>query len=63
MQTEKAPYLDIFRVVDRRSLLHFNLTLSMHRFTANDYVMFPEIWNEFRVLKNSDFLINHNLRK
>ena len=36
----------------------------IHRFTANDYVMFKEIWNEFRRVKtHCDFLINHNLRK
>ena len=38
--------------------------MRIHRFTANDYVMFQEIWNEFRGVKNhSDFLIYHNLRK
>ena len=36
----------------------------IHWFTANNYVMFQEIWNEFRGLKkHSDFLVNYNLRK
>ena len=36
----------------------------IHRFTANDYVMFQAIWNEYRgVKKHSDFLMNNNLRK
>ena len=37
---------------------------TIHWFTANDYVMFQEIWNEFRgVKKHSHFLMNYNLRK
>ena len=36
----------------------------IHRFNANDYVMFQAIWNEYRgVKKHSDFLMNNNLRK
>lgn len=36
----------------------------IHGFTANDYAMFQEIWDEVRdVKKHSNFLMNHNLRK
>ena len=34
-----------------------------HQFTASDYVIFQDIWNEFRGVKKHDFLMNHNLRK
>ena len=45
-----------------KSSLSFNFAI--HRFPANDYIIFQEIWNEFRgIKKHSDFLVNHNLRK
>ena len=40
------------------------MTFIIHRFTANDYIMFQEIWKKTEKTKeHSDFLMNHNLRK
>ena len=38
------------------------LQVTIHQFTGNDYVVFKEIWNEFRGVRNSNFL-NLNVRK
>ena len=38
------------------------LKVNIHQFTRNDYVVFKEIWKEFRGVRNSNFL-NLNVRK
>ena len=38
------------------------LKANIHQFTRNDYVVFKEIWKEFRGVRNSNFL-NLNVRK
>ena len=38
------------------------LKVNIHQFTRNDYVVFKEIWKEFRGVRNSN-LLNLNVRK
>ena len=38
------------------------LKVNIQQFTRNDYVVFKEIWKEFRGVRNSNFL-NLNVRK
>ena len=38
------------------------LKVNIHQFTRNDYVVFKEIWKEFRGVRNSNFL-NLSVRK
>ena len=38
------------------------LKVTIHQFTRNDYVVFKQIWKEFRGIRNSNFL-NLNVRK
>ena len=38
------------------------LKVNIHQFTRNDYLVFKEIWKEFRGVRNSNFL-KLNVRK